>query len=119
MLAINRVVGRGLQRLHHIGVARDQVEVDLGDVATGDETVGCVAGCRHAVVERSSTLAHQRDHLVGGVAVLDVDLAAGLFLERRDPVVVGIVRAVLDVTRPRDQIQLALALPDRGGQLGA
>ena len=48
-------------------------------------------------------------------AYFDVDLAAGLLLERRDPVVVLVAlgRAVLDVADPRDQVQLALARADR------
>jgi hypothetical protein len=45
------------------------------------------------------------------VADLDVDLAAGLLLERRDPVDLGVVGAVLDVAGPGDQVDLALALP--------
>ena len=50
---------------------------------------------------------HQLDHLVRAVGVGHVDLAAGVVLERRDPVVllVALGRAVLGVAVPRDQVR--------------
>ena len=105
-LAVDRVPRLVLQAGEDVGVVRDQVGVDRRDVAAGDQAQRRVARGRHAVVLAG---AHQRDHLVGGVADLDVDLAAGLLLERRDPVDLRVGRAVLGVAGPGDDVQLALA----------
>ena len=95
-------------------VVRHQVGVHRGDVAGVDQPQRGVAGRGHAVV---LTGAHQLHHLVGGVADLDVDLAAGLLLERRHPVDRRVVGAVLGVAGPRDQVQLALAVADGAERL--
>ena len=86
-------------------VVGHQIGVDRGDVTGVDQPQRRVAGCRDPVVLAG---AHQLDHFVGRVAELDVDLAAGLLLERRDPVDGLVVGAVLGIARPRDDVELAL-----------
>ena len=80
--AVDRVPRLVLQRREDVRVVRDQVGVDRRDVAARDQAQRRVTGRRDAVVLAG---AHQRDHLVGGVADLDVDLAAGLLLEVATP----------------------------------
>ena len=104
--AVDRVVRRRLQRRGDVLEVGDQVGVDRHHVAAGDQPVGGVAGRRHAVV---LARAHQLHHLVRGLAVLDLDLAPGLLLERLDDVGLG-------VALPGDQIEPALALADRRRQ---
>src|SRR4029079_7290547 len=87
----------------------DQRGVDGRDVTGGDQPQRRVAGRRDDVVV---TGLHQGDRLVGGGEVLDVRLAAGLLLERGDPVDVLVVGAVLGVARPGQDVDLALHLPD-------
>ena len=106
-LAVDRVVRLVLERREHVRVVGDQVGVDRIDVAPGDQAQRRVARRGHAVVVAG---AHQRDHLVGGVADLHVDLAAGLLLEVRHPVDGRVGRPVLDVAGPGDEVDLALAL---------
>ena len=112
--AVDRVPGLALQALEHVGVVLHQVGVDGSDVAGGDQAQCRVAGRRDAVVLAG---AHQRHHLVGRVRDLDVDPAARLLLEVRHPVDPRVGRAVLHVARPGDQVDLALALADRGRRL--
>src|SRR5262249_54348507 len=50
------------------------------------------------------------DHLVGGRRGLDVDLAAGVLLERGDPVVRLVALASLEVAGPGDDVELTLEL---------
>ena len=109
--------GPRLQRRDHVRELGEQRRVDRGDVAAGDQHVRGVPGGGHTVVHGSPTLAHQRDHLVRSVRVLHGDLASGLVLERGDPVVVRVVRSVLGVPVPRDQLERALALADRAVDL--
>ncbi len=83
-------------------VVGDQVGVDRGDEAGGDEPGGGVAGSRDAVVLPGF---HQLDHFVGGAGFLVVDLAAGLLFERFAPF-------RFDVAGPGDQRDFALSLAD-------
>ena len=109
-LAVDGVPRPVLEERRDGGVVGHQVGVHRGDVAGVDQPQRRVTGRRHPVVLAG---AHQLDHLVGGVADLDVDLAAGLLLERRHPVDGRVVGAVLRVARPRDEVELALAVAHR------
>ena len=110
-LAVDGVVRLQLEVLEHVGVVRDQVDVDRCDLAAGDEAERRVAGRRHAVVLAGL---HELHHLVGRVAELDVDRATGGLLELGHPVDGGIGRPVLDVTGPGDQVDLTFALTELG-----
>ena len=96
-----------LQRVEDVGVVGHQVGVDRLDVAGRDQPQRRVAGGRNDVVLAGL---HQVDHVVGGRCRLDVDLAAGLLLERRHPVDGRVGAAVLGVAGPGDDVQLALGL---------
>ncbi len=100
-LAVDRVPRLVLQRGIDVRIALDQVGVDRRDVAGVDQPQRGVAGGRHPVVLAGP---HQLHHLVGGVADLDVDLAAGLLLERRHPVDGRIGGAVLGVAGPGEDV---------------
>ena len=102
-LAVDRVPRLVLEERRDRRVVGHQGGVHRGDVAGVDQPQRRVTGRRHPVV---LTAAHQLHHLVGGVADLDVDLAAGLLLERRHPVDGLVVGAVLGVAGPRDEVQL-------------
>ena len=110
-LAVDGVVRLQLEVLVHVGVVRDQVDVDRRDLAAGDEAERRVAGGRDAVVLAAL---HELHHLVGRVAELGVDRAAGGLLERGHPVDGGIGRAVLDVAGPGDEVDLTFALAELG-----
>ena len=111
--AVDRVVGLVLQAVEHVLVVRDQVEVDRGDVAAGDQAERRVTRRRHAVVLAGL---HQLDHVGRVDADLDRDLAAGRLLERGDPVVALDLLAAGpadDVAGPGDEVQLALGRTER------
>ena len=99
----DRVPRPVLQERRDVRVVGHQVGVHRRHVAAVDQPQGGVAGGRHPVVLAGL---HQRDHLVRGVADLHVDLAAGLLLERRDPVDGLVVGAVLGVPGPGDDVEL-------------
>ena len=107
--AVERVVRLVLQVVEDGLVVGDQIRVDRGHVAALEEPRGRVARGRDAVVLAGP---HQLHHLVRRAGHLDLDVAAGLLLEARDPV--GAVGPILDVPGPRDQVDLALLL---GGRL--
>ena len=117
VMAVDGVVPRRLERLDHVFEIRDQVDVDLGHVAVGDQPVGCVTAGGNAVPLGASPLPHQRHHLVGRVRELDVDLAASLGRERSDPVHLGVRLAAFDVACPRHQIQCTFTWTDAGRQI--
>ncbi len=113
--ALDRVVGRALERRQEVLPARDQLHVHRHHVAAEDEPQARVSGGRDEVVlaaAPAAARAHERDHLVGRRGVLALDLAAGLALER-------LREARVRIGRPLDQVQRALALPDLRRQLGA
>ena len=93
-------------------VVRHQCGVHRRHVAGVDQPEGRVTRGGHHVVLPG---VHQRDHLVGGVGDLDVDLAAGGLLERVHPVHRGVVGAVLGVARPGDDVDQPLGRPERAG----
>ena len=95
-----------LQRRHHVGVVGEHRRCRSGR-RRHRRSAGSMR--RRTPTRRRTACrrpAHQVDHVVGRVAVLHVDLAPGVLLERLHP-------AVLGVARPRDQAQRALARPDR------
>jgi hypothetical protein len=114
--AAHRVPGLVLEARVDVGVVWHEVGVDRCDVTPRDQPQGRVAGGRHRVV---LARAHQGHHLVGRVADLDVDLAPRALLERRDPVDLRVGGPVLGVAGPCDQVELPLALTDRGRHLRA
>src|SRR5262249_10179037 len=91
-------------------VVRHQSRVDRSHVTAVHELCGRVARGRHTVV---LTGAHQVDHLVRRPGHLDVDLAAGLLLERGDPVDALRRGTVLAVPGPADDVEVALAGSNR------
>ncbi len=103
-----------LQRVEDIDVVGHQVEVDRLDVTGRDQSQRRIAGRRHDVV---LPCLHQADHVVGGRRGLHVDLAAGLLLERGDPVDGRVGRPVLGVAGPGHDVQLALRLAELGERL--
>ncbi len=113
--AVDRVVVLVLEVREDLGVARDQVHVDRLDEAAGDEAQAGVARRGDDVVLRRVGL-EERERLIRGPEGLDRDLAAGLGLERRDPVDVRAGGPVLHVARPREDRNLALAVADLGRQ---
>ena len=112
VFAVDRVPRRILQALVERLPAWDQRGIDLLHPLAGDKPQRGVAGGGDQV---EVALVHQGDHFVRGAGGLHIHLAAGLFLEIRDPVGVLIAVATLDVSRPSDDIDLALALPDARG----
>ena len=98
--AVDRVVRLVLQALEDVLVVRDQIVVHGRDVAPRDEPQRRVSRRGHAVVVPG---AHERHHLVRGRPDLCIHGAARLLLEGLHPV-------VLEVARPRDQVDLALLL---------
>jgi hypothetical protein len=116
VLAVERVVGLVLERVEHVLVVRDQVGVHRHHIAALEQPSARVARCRDRVVLSGP---HQLDHLVRGVSDLDVDLTAGLLLERRHPVDLRVGGAVLDVSGPGDEVDLALTLAELAQRLTA
>ena len=112
VLAVHRVPGGILQAGVYLAVARDERQVECLHLAAGDEAQAGVAGGGHQI---EAPLVHQRHHLVRGGGRLDVDLAAGLFLEAGDPVVVLVGLAALHVAGPGHDVELAFTLAEGGG----
>ena len=108
------VVRLVLERGVDVLVVGDQIHIHRRHVAADHEAQRGVARRRHAIVLAGL---HERDHLVRGAGDLGVRDAAGLLLERTDPVRLGIGRPVLRVPGPDDDVQRALALADRGRTL--
>ena len=73
-----------------------------------DQAVGGVSAGGHPVPRGAAALAHQGHHLIRGVRELDIDLAAGLIGERRDPVHLGIGLSTLYVAGPGHEVQRTL-----------
>jgi hypothetical protein len=105
-----RVLEAGVDRVP----GRDEGEVDRLHPVPRDEPQRGVAGGSHEV---EAALVHQRHHLVRSVGGLDVDHAAGSFLELGHPVEFGHRLAPLDVAGPCHDIEPALAGANLG-QLG-
>ena len=108
--AVDAVVVLQLQAVEDVRVVRDEGRVDRRDEAGRDEALRRVTRGRHAVV---AAALHELHHVRRVGAVLGLDLAAGLRLERRDPVVVGVVVAALRIAGPDDEVDLALARAER------
>ena len=108
--AVDGEPGRVLQPVVDLRPGRDEVGVDRLHPLAGHEPERGVAGGGDEV---EAALVHQRHHLVGGVGGLDVDLAAGRLLELGHPVEGRVGLAALDVARPGDDVELALAGAER------
>src|SRR4051812_12266104 len=100
--AFEGVVGLVLEVAEDRLVVGDEVGVDRGDEAGGDQPGGGVARGGDAVVLPGF---HQLDHFVGGAGFLVVDLAAGFLFERLAP-------GGFDVAGPGDQRDFALSFAD-------
>ncbi len=109
--AVDRVVRQVLEVVEDRVVVLEDVGIDGRRQAAGDEP-------RRRVARRADPVVlarlHERDAVVRVGHVRGVDLAAGLILERSDPVIGGVGLAALGVAGPDDQVQLALAIPDLG-----
>ena len=104
VLAVDEVPGCFLQALVDRAVARNQADIHRLHGIAADQAQRSVARRSHEVV---AALRHQRHHLVRGAGRFHVDLAAARFLETRYPVVALVSFAALDVTGPRDDVELA------------
>ena len=109
MHAFHRMPGRVLQALVDCLPAGHQIDIDRLHALARNQAQRGVTRSRHQV---EAALVHQRDHLVGGVGSLDIDLATGFLLEAGDPVVSRVSLAAFYVTRPGHDIDLSLALAD-------
>ncbi len=106
---VDREPGGVLQPVVDRLPALDEIGVDRLHALAGDEAQRGITRSRDEV---EAAFVHQRDHLVRRVGGLDVDLAARLLLEGRHPVVVLVGLTALDIARPGDDVDLALALAE-------
>ncbi len=113
--AVDGVVRQVLEAGEDVGVVRQQRCINGRSEATLDQAGRRVTRRRDAVVLPAL---HERDAVVRVGHWCGVDLAAGLRLERGDPVEdfeAGRL-AALRVAGPDDQVELAFALADRAGR---
>ena len=103
--ALDGVPGSVLQPRIDAGIGRHARGVDRLHLAGGNQAQRGIAGCGHQV---ESALVHQGHHLLGVRGRAHRDLAAGVLLEGADPVVGRIAGAAFGVTRPDQQVELAL-----------
>ncbi|MCY1296614.1 hypothetical protein D9M70_460120 [compost metagenome] len=109
MNAVDREPRRVLHTLVDRLPARDQVGVNRLDALAGNEAQRRVA---RGGDEVEAAFVHQCHHFVRGGGRLDRDLASGLLFEIRDPVVVLVGVAALDVAGPGDDGEFAFTLAE-------
>src|SRR5258705_9893771 len=105
MHTVDGVERRALEERVEVLPRRNEIDVRGTPVAAVDEPQVGVTRRRYEVVLAATAIGHERDHLARRAGVLGVHRAAGLLLERLDPVLFG-------VALPNDDVDLALALAD-------